>query len=263
MKVHPIYLKAARGEYVRGKDIAHLIRDALKREFAATKFSVTTKSTNSVNVRWFDGPPTEAVNRVAGAYETRGFDGSIDLAHSNSLWIYPDGSAHIAHDSGTEGSMGQHGEVIESPRRPDAILLDNVSSGFVFCSRSLHPFAYRRAIAEIRAKNYDCLAGVDWSLITVTVSDYDGSGVIKGAGHIRWDGRETWLDCAISQIAHTYDLTGDDGSEPVAMREYSQGWSAADFAPEAENPHPPGTLAASSWQAGREDAPAHQPVLCW
>lgn len=29
MKPHPIYLKAARGEYLAGKDLAQLIRDAV------------------------------------------------------------------------------------------------------------------------------------------------------------------------------------------------------------------------------------------
>lgn len=202
---HPIYLKSARGEYVAPKDLATLIRDALRRAFPAARFSVTTKrGTGSIDVRWQDGPNGKAVEAIASAYETKGFDGMIDLAHSNNLWIYPDGSAHICHDSGTAGSMGCAPEIIESARRPDAVLLDNVASCFVFCQRSLTPPAYHRAIAEFRAQNWRGAEGVDWDAIRVMTSDYDGSGYLKDVPLVQPSGR--WLDTELSMLAHSYDL---------------------------------------------------------
>lgn len=205
---HSVYLKAARGEYVAPKDLATLVRDALKRAFPSVKFSVTTKQgTGSINVRWQDGPTGAAVDAVAGSFETKGFDGMIDLAHSNSLWIYPDGSAHIAHDSGTQGSMGTAPEIIVSAKRPDAVLLDNVASCFVFCQRSVTPRAFRRAIAEYRAENWTCTEGVDWDAIVIAASDYDGSGYFKNCPVVQVGGPSMWLDSEISRRAYSYDLT--------------------------------------------------------
>lgn len=150
MQKHPLYLKAASGGYLAPKDLATLIRDALKRAFPTTKFTVRSSrgGGSSVDIGWMDGPICEAVSRIANAFKTKGFDGMIDLEHRNSLWLYPDGSAHVAHDSGTTGSLGCHVEIIESPKSGDAVLVESVASCYVFCSRSITPRAYHRAIAE-------------------------------------------------------------------------------------------------------------------
>lgn len=232
MTAHPIYLKAARGEYVAPKDLATLIRGALKTAWPTTKFSVTSSrgSGSSIDIRWQDGPPSSQVDKIAGAYETRGFDGMIDLAHSNNLWIYPDGSAHIAHDEGTEGSMGCHREIIVSAKSPDAILLDNVSSAFVFCQRSVTPRAYRRAIAEYRAQNWVGTETVDWNAIEIAVSDYDGSGYLKNCPTVQLHNGNRWLSDELNTLAYSYDLTQPE--EPAA--------------PIVEKPQP-----------------IHTPALCW
>lgn len=167
---HPIYAKAAIGEYIRAKDIALLIRAALKKAFPATKFSVRTDS--SVRVHWIDGPITKSVDAVIKPFETRDFDGSIDLAHSNSLWIYPDGSAHMAHSRGTTGSMGQASEVIESPRNGKALLLENVASIFVFSSRSISAALLLRGIEIVRAQNWRELEGFDWAQVVISESEH-------------------------------------------------------------------------------------------
>ncbi len=242
MSAHPLYLKAAKGEHIAPKDIATLVRDSLKRAFPACKFSIKTKQgTGSVNVRWQDGPTGSAVETIAGAFETKSFDGMIDLAHSNSLWIYPDGSAHIAHDGGTGGSMGSAPEVIESPRRPDAVLLDNVASCFVFFQRSVTPRAYRRAIAEYRAQNWVGAENVNWDAIGVATSDYDGSGYLKGCPTVKIGGSCDWLDTVLNRMAYSYDLT-----EPEAGCEIE---NCAQCARNAEQAAPA--------------APAHIPCLCW
>jgi hypothetical protein len=204
MKPHPIYLKAARGEYVAGKDIATLIRNTLKVNWPGVAFSVTTK--HSVNIRWQDGPPTSLVDSLAGAFETKSFDGMIDLAHSNSLWIYPDGSAHIAHDSGTAGSMGSDPEIIESARRPDAVLLDNVASVFVFCQRTVTRPAFERAISEYRGY-WAGAETVDWSAIEIACSNYDGSAYLKNVPSVQLHNGNRWLQDELTMLAYSYDFT--------------------------------------------------------
>jgi len=208
MNNHPIYTKAARGEYIAPKDIAILVRTALKAEWPGVKFGVTSSrgGGSSVNVRWQDGPTSKQVETIAGQFETKGFDGMIDLAHSNSLWIYPDGSAHCAHDSGTEGSMGSAPEVIVSPKDGTAILLDNMASCYVMESRSLTAAAFHRAIAEYRAENWVGLEAVNWDAIEVRSHD-DGDAYLANVPSIHVGGPHYWLDSAIGAKAYGYDMT--------------------------------------------------------
>jgi len=139
-KIHPVYLKAKRGEYVEVTDLAALIRSALSRAFPAVKFSVRSKSYSggsSVHIGWTDGPTQKEVDAITRRYSTKGFDGMIDLAHYSSLWLAPDGSVCCAHDGGTQGSRGTVPEYIGSAHHPDAILLDRCSGSYVFASRSV------------------------------------------------------------------------------------------------------------------------------
>lgn len=134
---HPVYLKAKAGEYLDVADLAALVRSALKREFPAVKFSVRSSRGSSVNVSWVDGPIPRDVDHIAHQFETKGFDGMIDLAHYRSLWLAPDGSAVCAHDDGTAGSMGTVPEYIGIAHHPDAILLDRDSGTYILCQRSV------------------------------------------------------------------------------------------------------------------------------
>lgn len=137
------YEKAATGEWVDGTDLAKLVRAALKKAFNGVKFSVRS-SGSSVSIRWQDGPPVEEVRWVAGDYQTAGFDGSIELAYSYSLWLYADGSASVAHSEGTVGSNGYAPEIIASSLRPDGVLCTQVSRVYISCYRDLSRTAYER-----------------------------------------------------------------------------------------------------------------------
>ncbi len=60
---------------------AHNIRQELKRAFPGVKFSVRSSSFsmgNSVDVRWTDGPLTQAVKEITSKYEQGSFDGMDD-----------------------------------------------------------------------------------------------------------------------------------------------------------------------------------------
>ena len=195
MKNHPNYETAKRGEYLTHADRAKLIRSALALAFPSTKFSVTTKTYSgggSVSVGWMDGPSSEQVEKIAGQFETRGFDGMIDMAHNCDLWLAPDGTASIAHDSGTQGSMGMHPEIIGSAHHPDAILVENICSGFVSCSHHFSADRLRAAIESVKAENWADLQSFNWDQIEVLTSEYDGSGYTKGAGSARVYNQ--WLD---------------------------------------------------------------------
>lgn len=162
---HPTYDKARAGQHIHSKDIAALIRSALKRDFPGTKFSVRTDS--SVRISWVDGPTQAAVDAAVNQFETKGFDGMIDLAYSWSLWLAPDGSATHAYTGGTGGSKGSVPEQIGSSHSPDAVLVDNVSEVFVFTDRSHSEAHYQRAIDAVKAENWGYLEGFDWSAVVI------------------------------------------------------------------------------------------------
>ena len=62
-------------------ETAKAMRLTLKAAFPGVKFSVTTKTYSggsSINVRWFRGPATNAVSRIADRFQGRDFDGMTD-----------------------------------------------------------------------------------------------------------------------------------------------------------------------------------------
>lgn len=127
-----------RPEYISGVDTAKLIRQALKRQFPDTKFSVRYKSYSggsSIDVYWTDGPRGAAVERVTSGFAGGGFDGTIDLKTYHTSWLEDDGSAHVAHDRGTAGSKGSVSEHIGDPHTPGARQV-HFGTDFVFCNHT-------------------------------------------------------------------------------------------------------------------------------
>lgn len=61
---------------------AKCIRQELKQSYPGVKFSVRSESYSggdSVDIKWFDGPTYESVNRIVGKYKYGQFDGMRDL----------------------------------------------------------------------------------------------------------------------------------------------------------------------------------------
>lgn len=192
--MNKIYQKAARGEWVSTADLATLVRGALKRAFPSVKFSVRSRH-GSVSVQYVDGPSRESVRAITGQYVTAGFDGSIDLAFSSSLWLYSDGSASLAYSSGTEGSKGCYPEVIGSPERPDAVLCCSVSSTYISVGRDVSPKLGERALASLK-ENHPEIA--DTSLVHKHLLGKDYFRVSND----RWvEGLRTWVSCAVTEEA--------------------------------------------------------------
>ena len=153
---HPVYEKARRGEFITRTDVAKLIRSVLAAKFPGCRFSVRSDS-GSIRIGWTDGPTRKQVEVVADEFETKGFDGMIDLAYSRSFWLLPDGTAHHAHTDGTSGSMGSVPETISSAPGPDAVLVERVQESFVFANRTLSAASLQRGIEAYRAENWGYL----------------------------------------------------------------------------------------------------------
>ena len=170
-----VYLKAGRGEFISASDIASLCRSALKKQFPSVKFSIRSKyyaGGCSVDLSWMDGPTKEKVDQIINMFSTKGFDGSIDLAYSKSLWLYPDGSASVARDEGTQSSGGYHPEVIRSAKKTGGILVEEIASCWVMTQRSLSASLLEKGIEAVKAQNWAVLDGVDWSKVTIQTGNF-------------------------------------------------------------------------------------------
>lgn len=169
---HPIYEKARRGEFLSRTDVAKLIRSVLSAKFPCCKFSVRSDS-GSIRIGWTDGPTQKQVDAVVDGFETRGFDGMIDLAYSRSFWLLPNGTAHHAHTEGTGSSRGYVPETISSAPGPDAVLVERVQESFIFTNRALSAALLQRGIDAYRAQNWDWLERLElvgqfsWDQVTV------------------------------------------------------------------------------------------------
>ena len=124
-------------DYIERKDVAKMIRAHLKATFPKVKFSVRCESYSmggQINISWTDGPTEKEVNAMVDKYETKGFDGSIDMAYCYDHWLLPDGTVELAGTRGTTGSMG-YVEPWEAPKpHPDASRV-SLGTGYVNCSR--------------------------------------------------------------------------------------------------------------------------------
>ena len=91
--------------YLAAKDVAVLVRAALKKAFPGYKFSVRSDY-SGIDVSWVDGPACSAVSAIIGQFSFGGFDGSIDMAYSSRNWLLPSGEMTPAESHGTCGSRG-------------------------------------------------------------------------------------------------------------------------------------------------------------
>jgi len=169
-------------EYLSCADTAKMIRAALKRSFPGTKFSVKSHVYSggaSIRVRWLDGPTDKMVSGVTGGFSGGRFDGSIDMATTLDSWLLPDGTACVASDPGTTGSMGSRAPVREWMPVPGCRLV-HFGANYVFTDRDLSPAFVERVLAKVQAK----WGEVD---LAVRVSSYDGTAHLAGnMDHERW-----------------------------------------------------------------------------
>jgi hypothetical protein len=124
--------------HISRTETANLIRAALKRTFPGVKFSVrssTYSGGGAIDIAWMDGPTWAAVDLVVKQYESKRFDGMIDMGYSVDHWLLPDGSAIVARDPGTLGQRGTHTGA-NNPAPAGAELV-HFGSGYVSASRKI------------------------------------------------------------------------------------------------------------------------------
>lgn len=119
---------ATKSEWLGATGFARLIRKALKAEFPGVKFSVRSNSYSggsTIDVRYkavtgyrrdeygrtvieyAPGMPTkQEVDAVVGRFQTKGFDGMINLSYYIDLALDKDDNVVGTRSSGTEGSRG-------------------------------------------------------------------------------------------------------------------------------------------------------------
>jgi len=144
-----------RPRYLSVAETAKLIRPQLKTHFPGIKFSVRSSSYAggaSIDISWTDGPTTKEVDSVVGAYESKSFDGSIDLGCYWKSWLLPDGTAETAHGTGTTGSLG-YIEPIDNPKPHPQAELVSFGADYVHTERSFSA-EFLQPIAEAVAKKY-------------------------------------------------------------------------------------------------------------
>lgn len=138
--------------YLSATETARLMRSALKATFPGTKFSVRSDS-NSINLRWTDGPATDAVKAVSDGFAGGRFDGMIDYAYDVTSWLMPSG-AIVAHDAGTGGQRGSRSETMQSAPSPDAVLV-RFGASYVFERRNYSDDIIDAAQAIVRRHRAD------------------------------------------------------------------------------------------------------------
>lgn len=136
--IEPQAPKAEPTSYLGMAESNKLLRKHLAAAFPGVKFRVVGHSYSggsSSNISWTDGPTSAAVDAIAGAYSSRGFDGMIDMSYTKTSWLLPDGRIVIGYSEGTEGSMGSTPAYAVPKPHPEARA---VSTGicYVFTSRS-------------------------------------------------------------------------------------------------------------------------------
>lgn len=156
--------------YLSCAETAKLVRAALKRSFPGVKFSVRSSvyaGGASIDVNWTDGPCSKAVEPVATQFKGGNFDGMIDLKTNHSSWLMPDGTACIATDEGTTGSMGIREATRNWMPDPEAKLV-HFGADFIFCTRHLS--------AALLGRARDRLAAKGLPVETIAIREHNGGG---------------------------------------------------------------------------------------
>lgn len=138
--------------HIKTADVARLIRAALKQPFPRTKFAVRSSvysGGSSIAIRWTDGPTVAQVKAVVGAYEGRGFDGSIDMGFIVQAWML-DGKIIGTRSTGTVDSRGSVPAWGLIPPHDDAELVWFACAS-VQCTRHLSVEKLRAVALEVAA----------------------------------------------------------------------------------------------------------------
>lgn len=135
-------------QYFTAAETNRLIRVALKHAFPACKFSVKLGS-YGVRIAWTDGPTADRVDSVIGQFESKGFDGSIDMEYSIYAWVLR-GEIIGTYSTGTVDSRGSVPAWGHIPPHDDAELVGFGTPSIRF-ERTITPSLMTRAVAQVAA----------------------------------------------------------------------------------------------------------------
>lgn len=133
--------------YLTGAETAKLIRGVLKANFPGVTFSVRKRPGGSIDVTWVDGPIASDVDKLVGAYGSRGFDGQIDGSYVKVPWGCPQHGARVAEVYG----HGQGLDGVKQSRCCAKAELIRTLTDYVFSHRQYSP-GFRAAIEDLVAR---------------------------------------------------------------------------------------------------------------
>ena len=176
--------------YIDVAETAKMIRKVLKGKFPNTKFSVRSSryaGGSSISISWFDGPTAKDVDAIVKPYESKGFDGMIDMAYYKSSYLLPDGSVVYGASSGTENSMGT--APAYEAELPEGAVEVSFGSDYVFTTRHCSVELMQKAVKETAEK-----FGFDMDMVMNAIhQSYDDSAYIDPVvGNKNVDGSDDW-----------------------------------------------------------------------
>ena len=137
-----------RPRYLTCAETAKLVRKALAKAHPGVKFRVRSDTYSmgaSIYIHWIDGPTSKEADATVAPFSGARFDGMLDLKHSCSSWLMPDGSASFGRSAGTEGSRGTHAGYDHTRPHPEAEAV-HFGADYVFTDREHSESLYARAL---------------------------------------------------------------------------------------------------------------------
>ena len=139
-------------KYISSVETAKIIRQILREKFPGVKFSVKTRSTGSIRIKWTDGPKANLVESAVSYLSGKGFDGMIDMEYYYRHYQLPDGRIIYGGTSGTEGSMGVvSGYNVTLPEGAEEV---NIGVSYIFTDREMSPRRWEESLKFLRGR-YD------------------------------------------------------------------------------------------------------------
>lgn len=147
-------------KYLGTTDVARIIRKELKTKFPETKFSVRSSKYSmgsSIHINWDNGPTEDQIKKIVRKYESKDFDGMIDLEFYYYHYMLPDGTIEMWGSEGTSRSAGVYPNWEKD--LPEGAVKVSLSSGYIFTDRTVTD-DWVLKIAKAAHKHYGALENV-------------------------------------------------------------------------------------------------------
>ena len=158
-------------KYIDRAEVARLMKKELTAKYAGVSFSITSKTYSgggSITIKWTDGPTESQVEHVVSKFESRGFDGSIDMEYI--IRHYIKGGKLYTYSTGTEGSRGSVPAWGKLPEGAEEI---HINTGYVFCNRTLSREAIQTVMNNMIERGY--LRPEQWHFTEYGGYDFDNA----------------------------------------------------------------------------------------